>query len=265
MSAARRSWLCTPATSRWRRTCGLKELSRQTAGLTGADLANICNEAAISAGRAGRDRLTYADFCHALERVVAGLEQRKLITDKEKRVIAYHEAGHALIAHLTSEEIHKVTILPRGPRAGDDDAAAGGGPAYGLRGRTGGLAQDRLGGRAAEQVVFGRITNGAASDLDHATSIARMMVFDWGMGATTRSLQMRADDYSLSEETKRLRDREQREITERAPDCGRCGWWPTTGPSSTGWRWRCWSARRCHAPTSPSCCTTCSRCPTPPA
>ena len=73
-----------------------------------------------------------------------------------------------------------------------------------------------LGGRAAEQVVFGRITNGAASDLDHATALARMMVFDWGMGATTRSLQMRADDTTLSEETKQMRDRDLREITERA-------------------------------------------------
>ena len=194
----------------------LKELSRQTAGLTGADIANICNEAAISAGRGGRDRLTYADFSHALERVVAGLEQRKLITEKEKRVIAYHEAGHALIAHLTSEEIHKVTILPRGRALGmmmrlpEEDRHM--------------ASEDELedwlkislGGRAAEQVVFGRITNGAASDLDHATALARMMVFDWGMGATTRSLQMRADDTTLSEETKQMRDRDLREITERA-------------------------------------------------
>ena len=73
-----------------------------------------------------------------------------------------------------------------------------------------------LAGRAAEQVVFGRITNGAASDLDHATSIARLMVFDWGMGQTTQAQQMRADDYALSEETKQLRDREQRAITGEA-------------------------------------------------
>ena len=108
----------TPAPSRSPPTCGSTELARQTAGLTGADLANICNEAAISAGRAHRDRITDDDFANALERVVAGLEQRKLITDKEKRVIAYHEAGHALIAHLTSEDIHKVTILPRGRALG---------------------------------------------------------------------------------------------------------------------------------------------------
>ncbi len=148
--------------------------------------------------------------------MVAGLEQRKLITDKEKRVVAYHEAGHALIAHLTSEDIHKVTILPRGRALGmmmrlpEEDRHL--------------ASEDELedwlrislGGRAAEQIVFGRITNGATSDLDHATSIARMMVFEWGMGATTRSMQMRADDHGLSEDTKRLRDREQRELTERA-------------------------------------------------
>ena len=73
-----------------------------------------------------------------------------------------------------------------------------------------------LAGRAAEQVVFGRITNGAANDLDRATAIARSMVFDWGMGRTTQSQQVRADNYALSEETKRMRDEEQREITDEA-------------------------------------------------
>jgi cell division protease FtsH len=194
----------------------LADVARQTVGLTGADLANICNEAAIAAGRARRDELTADDFSQALERVVAGLQQRKLITDKEKKVIAYHEAGHALLAHLTSADIHKVTILPRGRALGmlmrlpEEDRHM--------------ASEDELedwlrvslGGRAAEQVVFGRVTNGAASDLDHATAVARTMVFDWGMGRTTQSQQMRADDYALSEETKQLRDREQREITGRA-------------------------------------------------
>jgi cell division protease FtsH len=194
----------------------LADLARQTAGLNGADLANICNEAAISAGRASRDSILTADFLAAQERVIAGLQQRKLITDKEKRVIAYHEAGHALVAHLTSADIHKVTILPRGRALGmmmrlpEEDRHM--------------ASQDELedwlkvslGGRAAEQVVFGGITNGAASDLDHATAIARTMVFDWGMGQTSQSHQMRADDYALSEETKRTRDREQRAITDTA-------------------------------------------------
>ena len=194
----------------------LSSVARQTSGLTGADLANICNEAAIAAGRRGSDEIEHQDFTFAVERVVAGLQQRKLITDKEKRVIAYHEAGHALVARLMSEDIHKVTIVPRGRALGfmmslpEEDRYV--------------LSKDELedwlkvtlGGRAAEQVVFGRITNGAANDLDRATAIARSMVFDWGMGRTTQSQQVRADNYALSEETKRMRDTEQREITDAA-------------------------------------------------
>jgi cell division protease FtsH len=188
----------------------LRRIARQTSGLTGADLANICNEAAIQAGRAK------LDFNAAVERVVAGLQQRKLITDKEKRVIAYHEAGHALLARLMSDDIHKVTIVPRGRALGfmmslpEEDRYV--------------LSKDELedwlkvtlGGRAAEQIVFGRITNGAANDLERATAIARSMVFEWGMGTSTGSQQMRADNYALSEQTKQLRDKEQREITDQA-------------------------------------------------
>jgi cell division protease FtsH len=194
----------------------LRDLARQTSGLTGADLANICNEAAISAGRRDAESIDHKDFMFAVERVVAGLQQRKLITNKEKRVIAFHEAGHALVARLMSEDIHKVTIVPRGRALGfmmslpEEDRYV--------------LSKEELedwlkvtlAGRAAEQIVFGRITNGAANDLDRATAIARSMVFDWGMGRTTQSQQVRADNYSLSEETKRLRDAEQREITDTA-------------------------------------------------
>ena len=194
----------------------LDVIARQTSGLTGADLANICNEAAIQAGRAKHTTINHADFNAAVERVVAGLQQRKLITDKEKRVIAYHEAGHALLARLMSDDIHKVTIVPRGRALGfmmslpEEDRYV--------------LSKDELedwlkvmlGGRAAEQVVFGRITNGAANDLERATTVARSMVFEWGMGSSTTSHQMRADNYALSEETKRLRDHEQREITDEA-------------------------------------------------
>ncbi len=194
----------------------LDDFARQTSGLTGADLANICNEAAISAGRRNSAAIDRQDFTFAVDRVVAGLQQRKLITDKEKRVIAYHEAGHALVARLMSEDIHKVTIVPRGRALGfmmslpEEDRYV--------------LSKDELedwlkvtlAGRAAEHVVFGRITNGAANDLDRATAIARSMVFDWGMGRTTQSQQLRADNYALSEDTKRMRDEEQREITDAA-------------------------------------------------
>ncbi len=196
----------------------LADVARQTSGLTGADLANICNEAAISAGRSGRDHIVQSDFDYALERVVAGLQQRKLITDKEKRVIAYHEAGHALVARLMGDamQLHKVTIVPRGQALGytmnlpEEDRYLQ--STEELRD----WLKVILAGRAAEQVVFGRITNGAANDLERATAIARSMVFEWGMGESMPHQQVRADNYALSEETKRTRDAEQRGITDAA-------------------------------------------------
>src|SRR5205823_6600577 len=91
----------------------LKVVARHTAGLTGADLENIANEAAICAGRANRDRLKQIDFEDAMERVVAGLQQRRVVTEKERRILAYHEAGHAVMSHLTGDllPVHKVTIV----------------------------------------------------------------------------------------------------------------------------------------------------------
>jgi cell division protease FtsH len=191
-------------------------IARQTAGLTGADLANICNEAAIAAGRKDRPMLTQADFDYALERVVAGLQQRRVVTDKEKRILAYHEGGHALVSHLVGNQPEKATIIARGTALG-----------YVLH-----LPEEEryletkeellawmvmaLAGRAAEELVFGRVTNGAANDLEKVTQIARAMVFEWGMGESVTSRTMRADNYALSEETKRLRDSEQALLTDHA-------------------------------------------------
>src|SRR5262249_38312592 len=151
----------------------LTQVARQTSGLTGAELANICNEAAIFAGRRGDDSLTQEDFDGALERVVAGLQQRRVLTEKERRVLAYQEGGHALRAHLmgATMELQKVTIVSRGDALGY---------AFYLP------EEDRylhtkeelidhmvvaLAGRAAEEVVFGRVTNGAANDLEKVTEI----------------------------------------------------------------------------------------------
>ena len=97
-----------------------RQVARQTSGLTGAELANVCNEAAIGAGRRGDSVITQADFDWALERVVAGLQQRKVLTEKERRILAYHEGGHALMAHLmgAAMELQKVTIVvPRRTRS----------------------------------------------------------------------------------------------------------------------------------------------------
>src|SRR4051794_5838203 len=194
----------------------LAGVARQTAGLTGADLQNICNEAAIAAGRNDRPMLTHADFDYALERVVAGLQQRRVVTDKEKRILAYHEGGHALMSHLVGNQPEKATIIARGTALG-----------YVLH-----LPEEEryletkeelldwmvmaLSGRAAEEIAFGRVTNGAANDLEKVTQIARAMVFEWGMGESVTSRTMRADNYALSEETKRLRDTEQARLTDHA-------------------------------------------------
>jgi cell division protease FtsH len=194
----------------------LESVARQTSGLTGADLANICNEAAIGAGRKGALSITGADFENALERVVAGLQQRRVVTDKEKRILAYHEGGHALMSHLVGKEPQKASIIARGTALG-----------YVLH-----LPEEEryletkeelldwmvvgLAGRAAEELVFGRVTNGAANDLEKVTQIARAMVFEWGMGEHVTSRTLRADNYALSEETKRLRDSEQAQLTDFA-------------------------------------------------
>ncbi len=196
----------------------LEIVARHTAGLTGADLANICNEAAICAGRSGRRSLNQGDFDHAMDRVIAGLQQRRVITDKEKRILAYHEGGHALMAHLMSavSPVQKATIIARGTALGYTLNL----PEEERYLHTKEELQDwmvvTLAGRAAEQVVFGRVTNGAANDLEKVTELARSMVFEYGMGDGTESRTMRADNYSLSEESKRTRDHEQSRLTDRA-------------------------------------------------
>ena len=193
-------------------------VARQTAGLTGADLANICNEAAIFAGRKKRSTSGREDFDAAMERVIAGLQQRRVVTEKEKRILAYHEGGHALMAHLMGDvlPVQKVTIVGRGDALGY---------AYYLpmeerylhtKEELIDVMKVALAGRAAEELVFGRVTNGASNDLEKVTQIARSMVFEYGMSEVAPSRTMRADNYALSEETKRLRDSEQARLTDHA-------------------------------------------------
>ena len=209
---------CTPARSRSAPTSTSTLLARRTAGLTGADLANIANEAAIFAARNDQQYIRQEDFEGAMERVLTGLQKRRVVTEKEKRILAYHEGGHALVAYLMGDvmPVQKVTIVGRGDALG---------LAYYLP------VEDRylhtkeelldvmkvaLAGRAAEEIVFGRVTNGAASDLEKVTQIARAMVFEYGMSEVAPSRTMRADNYALSEETKRLRDSEQARLTDHA-------------------------------------------------
>jgi cell division protease FtsH len=196
----------------------LEQIARQTSGLTGADLANLCNEAAISAGRATRGSLIASDFDLALERVVAGLQQRRVVSEKEKRILAFHEAGHALMSHLVGDPqpVQKVTIVSRGRALGYTLNTPQEDRYLQTKEELFDLLKVLLAGRAAEQVVFGRITNGAANDLERATELARSMVFEYGMGDAVNSRTVRADNYALSEHTKELRDAEQSGLTDRA-------------------------------------------------
>ena len=196
----------------------LGRVARHTAGLTGADLANLCNEAAILAGRKRRDFVAQADFDDAFERVIAGLESRKVITDHEKRVVAWHEAGHALVSELlpSVDKVQKVSIVPRGKALGytlnlpQEDRY--------LKSREELIDYMKvlLAGRVAEQIEFGRITTGAADDLRKVTEISRSMVYDYGMGTTIRAHQLPGDDFTLSESLRKTRDDEVQAIAEEA-------------------------------------------------
>ena len=192
-------------------------VAQQTSGLTGADLANICNEAAIFATRRGAQAISSEDFDSALERVIAGVQSRRVLNAHEKRVVAFHEAGHALCGELlpSVDRVHRISIVPRGRALG-----------YTLNLP----AEDRylktreelldymtvlLGGRTAEQVVFGAITTGASDDLKRVADISHSMVHDYAMG--TAGVGRAPDgDVRLSERTLRIRDEERQDLIEEA-------------------------------------------------
>jgi cell division protease FtsH len=192
-------------------------VAQQTSGLTGADLANICNEAAIFATRRGGTTITIGDFDSAIERVIAGVQSKRVLNAHEKRVVAFHEAGHALCGELlpSVDRVHRISIVPRGRALG-----------YTLNLP----AEDRylktreelldymtvlLGGRAAEQIVFGAITTGASDDLKRVAEIAQSMVHDYAMG-TAGVGRSPEGDVRLSETTLRIRDEERQDLIEEA-------------------------------------------------
>jgi cell division protease FtsH len=166
------------------RDVDLTALARQTPGFVGADIENMVNEAAILAARRDKKTIEMSEFQEAVERVIAGPERRsRVISDEEKEVVAYHEAGHALAATQVPEadKVRKVSIIARGMAGGytmilpDEDRYLA------SRVKFEGELVTMLGGRAAEEVVFHRVTTGASNDLERATDLARRMVMEYGM------------------------------------------------------------------------------------
>ncbi len=208
----------------------LDSLAAKTAGSAGADLANIANEAAITAARVGHKEITNADLTEAFERVAIGPERKsKVMNDKEKQITAYHEAGHAIVGHVLpdSDPVHKVTIIPRGRTGGvtwflppEDKNYKN---IYELKD----ILARAMGGRIAEKLVFGpeAITTGASSDLTNVASLAKEMIVEEGMGTKTRNLVFPEGDvgyYTIqagkpySEKTAELIDEEIKRFSDEA-------------------------------------------------
>ncbi len=162
----------------------VESLARRTPGFSGADLANLVNEAALLAARSDQTKIFMADFENSIDRVIAGPERKsRLISEKEKEMVAYHEVGHAIVAELlpNDDPVHKVSILPRGMALGYTMQL----PTVDKYLTTKNELLDKiaglLGGRVAEELVFGEISTGASNDLERATEIVRAMVCEYGM------------------------------------------------------------------------------------
>ena len=196
----------------------LAAVARQTSGLTGADLANLCNEGAIFAARAHRATIHQEDFDAALERVVAGMQSRRTLNEHERRVVAFHEAGHAVCAELLPgvDKVHKISIVPRGRALGytlnlpEEDRYLK------TRDELVNHMVVLLGGRAAEEIVFGAVTTGASDDLKRVAEVSRAMVHEYAMGTSIASLRVNAEGGAVSDRTRQVRDEEQQHLADEA-------------------------------------------------
>jgi cell division protease FtsH len=213
----------------------LHVLAARTPGMAGADLANLINEAALLAARKGKDAVEMADLEEAVDRVIGGLERKsRVLSEKERDIVAHHEIGHALVASSLpqADPVHKVTIIPRGV------AALGATYQLPLEDRyllTRSELEDRiavlLGGRVAEEVIYGEVSTGAHNDLERATELARLMVMQYGMseqlgpmtfGGGQQAMFLRGSglphEREYSEESARRIDGETRSIIDRIYD-----------------------------------------------
>ena len=207
----------------------LGRIAATTPGMVGADLANLVNEAALTAARRGHDVVEQADFTDALERIVLGAERQVLISDVDRRRTAYHEGGHAIVGMLTpgADPVRKVSIIPRGMALGVTFSAPDADRFNYLEPEILAKIKVALGGRVAEEVVFGEISTGAESDIQQLTGLARQMVGRWGMSDALGPIAVIPRDGSgpflpgaseVSPETQKLLDDEVRRIVAEAHD-----------------------------------------------
>jgi cell division protease FtsH len=161
----------------------LRRIAATTPGMVGADLANLVNEAALLAARRNHNEVVEADFTDALERIILGAERQVMMSAADRRRTAYHEGGHAIVGMLTegADPVRKISIIPRGPALGVTFAAPDSDRFNYSALEIEAKIKVALGGRAAEEVVFGEISTGAESDIQQLTEIARQMVGRWGM------------------------------------------------------------------------------------
>ncbi len=208
----------------------LDALAAKTAGSSGADLANIANEAAITAAREGHKEITNSDLTEAFERVAIGPERKsKVMNDQERKLTAYHEAGHAIVGHVLpdSDPVHKVTIIPRGRTGGVTWFLPPEDRSYKSIYELKDILARAMGGRIAEKLIFGEdaVTTGAASDLQNVAELSKEMVVEEGMGKQTRNLVFPEGDkgyYTIatskpySEKTAELIDQEVKQLSDEA-------------------------------------------------
>jgi cell division protease FtsH len=205
----------------------LARIAATTPGMVGADLANLVNEAALLAARRSHDQVNESDFTDALERIVLGAERQVMISDEDRRRTAYHEGGHAIVGMLTAgaDPVRKVSIIPRGLALGVTFAAPESDRFNYRLPEIEAKIKVALGGRAAEEVVFGEISTGAESDIQQLTEIARQMVGRWGMSKAIGPVAVIPRDGAgpllpgvaeVSPQTQKLVDDEVRRIVEEA-------------------------------------------------
>jgi cell division protease FtsH len=205
----------------------LGAIASSTPGMVGADLANLVNEAALLAARREHERVNPQDFTDALERIVLGAERKVMLTEEDRRRTAYHEAGHAIVGMLVpgADPVRKVSIIPRGQALGVTFSAPDADRFNFDEDYLLGQIKVALGGRTAEELVFGNITTGAESDIQHLTEIARRMVGRWGMSRLIGPIAVIPMEGSspffpgaaeTSESTQRVVDEEVRRIVESA-------------------------------------------------